>query len=98
MLDFRDLLDGVDVTKNTPSDEDVGGDANDQTRETGRFLFSAGFFFLVTRFSGKNARRVFFGTTATDATDATDALTHERTRTLRTHSHFHSRHFHAGTF
>ena len=36
MLDFRDLLDGVDVTKNTPSDEDVGGDAN-ATGETEGF-------------------------------------------------------------
>ena len=41
MLDFRDLLDGVDVTKNTPSDEDVGGDAN-ATGETEVF----GFWFL----------------------------------------------------
>ena len=57
MLDFRDLLDGVDVTKKHPSDEDVGGDANDQTRETGRFLFSAGFFFPV--FGKKRAARFF---------------------------------------
>ena len=45
MLDFRDLLDGVDVTKNTPSDEDVGGDAN-ATGERRRFVVF-GFWFLV---------------------------------------------------
>jgi hypothetical protein len=66
MLDFRDLLDGVDVTKNHPSDdEDVGGDANDRTKRDGFFFF----FFFFSRFS--EAR--FWRTTATDATDATDA-------------------------
>ena len=53
MLDFRDLLDGVDVTKKHPSDEDVGGDANDQTERRGGFCFRRDFF---SRFSGKNAR------------------------------------------
>ena len=68
MLDFRDLLDGVDVTKKHPSDEDVGGDANDQTERDGEVFFFFGRFFFPG-FRGKT--RVFFGTTgATDATDA----------------------------
>ena len=68
MLDFRDLLDGVDVTKKHPSDEDVGGDANDQTeREFWDFLL----FFPVfgSAFLGNDG----------DGRDGRDgcALTHE---------------------
>jgi hypothetical protein len=61
MLDFRDLLDGVDVTKNTPSDEDVGGDANATERD-------GGFWFLVfVVFERRRVSRRF----AVDAKDKT---------------------------
>ena len=76
MLDFRDLLDGVDVTKNTPSDEDVGGDANATERD-------GGFWFLVfVVFERRRVSRRF----AVDAKDKTltkrftprTALPHQR--------------------
>ena len=56
MLDFRDLLDGVDVTKKHPSDEDVGGDANDQTERDGEVFFSAGFFYYIVLCNSINRR------------------------------------------
>ena len=71
MLDFRDLLDGVDVTKKPPSDGDVGGTRRRRRETCGLFGFSV---FLCREFARDS-----------DGRDRCDGCADARDRKRRSH-------------